>query len=129
MEQMNHKRVVVLGTSGSGKTTLARKIAARYNIKHIELDLLYWNAGWKPTPMPDFLQKINKAVQENESWVICGNYNEAKQITLPRATDIVWLNYPLRINLWQALKRSVKRIFTKEESFPGCPETRAHLLL
>jgi adenylate kinase family enzyme len=125
---MIERRVVVLGTSGSGKTTLARKIATQLNVRHIELDVLYWNAGWTPTPMPEFLQKIRVTIAESESWVICGNYNVAKQITLPKATDIVWLDYPIYVNLWRAFIRSVKRILNKEESFTGCKETVAHLL-
>src|SRR6476620_7891385 len=78
--------------------------------------------------MPEFLGKIEKAIAANDSWVICGNYNVAKKITLPVATDIIWLNYPLYTNLWRAFKRSVKRIIYKEESFKGCPETWRHLL-
>ena len=124
---MEIKRIVVLGTSGSGKTTLARNVAERYGIKHIELDLLFWKPGWATAAIPEFTQEIKKAIAENESWVICGNYDEAKRLTLPIATDIIWLNYPLYVNLWRALKRSIKRIITKEESFPGCPETFAHL--
>jgi adenylate kinase family enzyme len=125
---MIDKRVVVLGTSGSGKTTLAQKIATQLNVPHIELDILYWNAGWTPTPMPEFLQKMKVAITENESWVICGNYNVAKQITLPNATDIIWLDYPIFINLWRAFTRSVKRVWSGKESFPGCKETVVHLL-
>ena len=70
---------------------------------------------------------MEREINQNESWVICGNYNVAKQITLPQATDIIWLNYPLRINLWRALIRSLKRIFLKEEPFNGCPETVSHV--
>lgn len=117
------KRVVILGTSSSGKTTLAKKIAEEQGIQRIELDQLYWQPNWVPTPMPEFLQKIEKELNSYESWVICGNYNVAKNLTLPRATHIIWLNYPLRINLWRGFKRSVKRIIRNENSFEGCKES------
>jgi adenylate kinase family enzyme len=124
---MSYKRVVVLGTSGSGKTTLANRIAARLNVAHIELDVLYWNANWTPTPMPQFLQKIRVAISENKNWVICGNYNIAKQVTLPQATDIIWLDYPLYINIWRAFIRSAKGILKQEERFYGCSDSLTRL--
>ncbi|HRG88651.1 MAG TPA: hypothetical protein PLW44_06485 [Chitinophagales bacterium] len=126
---MKNKRIVVVGTSGSGKTTLARKLAAKHNIPHIELDVLYWQPGWVETPMPEFIGKIETALHENTDWVICGNYNVAKNITLPAATDIVWLDTPLYVNLWRVLKRSVVRWLTGKESFAGCPETFSHIFL
>lgn len=125
---MRNRRIVVLGTSGSGKTTVAKKIATHYGIKHIELDVLYWNPDWVATPMPEFLQKIKQAISEQESWVVCGNYNVAKQVTLPCSTDIIWLDYPLHVNLWRAFKRSVRRILKSEVPFNGCRETFSHLL-
>lgn len=116
-------RVVVLGTSGSGKTTLASDIAKHHKIKHIELDVLYWNPGWQPTPMPVFLEKIQQQLNENSNWVVCGNYNQAKQITLPQATHIIWLDYALHLNLWRVFIRSLQRILGGGEPFKGCPET------
>jgi adenylate kinase family enzyme len=123
-----NKRIVILGTSGSGKTTLARKLAALHGIKHIELDVLYWKPGWTQTPMPEFLSKIEQAISENDNWVICGNYNVAKKLTLPKATDIIWLNTPLYLNLWRVFSRSVVRIIKKEDPFEGCKETWTHLI-
>lgn len=126
---MKNRRIVVVGTSGSGKTTLARKLAAKHNIPHIELDVLYWQPGWVETPMPEFIGKIEKALHENNEWVICGNYNDARKLTLPAATHIIWLDTPLYLNLWRVLKRSLVRWLTKEESFAGCPETFSHIFL
>lgn len=126
---MKNRRIVVVGTSGSGKTTLARKLAAKHNIPHIELDVLYWQPGWVETPMPEFIGKIEKALHENNEWVVCGNYNDARKLTLPAATHIIWLDTPLYLNLWRVLKRSLVRWLTKEESFAGCPETFSHIFL
>lgn len=121
--QMASARIAIVGTSGSGKTTLAKLIAGKKNIPRIELDELYWQPNWVGTPEAEFHEKIKQAVAASDSWVLCGNYNAAKNITLPVATDIIWLNYPLHKNLWQGLKRSLKRIITGEEPFKGCKET------
>lgn len=120
---MPNNRIVILGTSASGKTTLAQKIAAKKCIPHFQLDVLFWKPGWTETPRKEFHDKIKQAIATNNSWVICGNYNSAKQITLPVATDIIWLNYPLYKNLWRGLKRSVQRILSDGEPFAGCKET------
>lgn len=116
-------RVVIVGTSCSGKTTLAKAIAAKANIPHIELDVLYWKPGWVGTSEIDFHEKIKQAITASDSWVLSGNYNAAKGITLPIATDIVWLNYPLYKNLWWGVKRSLQRIVSNKEVFEGCKET------
>lgn len=126
---MENKRIVIVGTSGSGKTTLARRLAAKHGIPHIELDVLYWQPGWVETPMPEFIGKIEKVLHENTDWVICGNYNDARKLTLPAATHIIWLDTPLYLNLWRVLKRSVVRWLTQKESFAGCPETFSHIFL
>lgn len=120
---MAASRIAIVGTSGSGKTTLAKLLADKKGIPRIELDELYWQPNWVGTPEAEFHKKIRNAISASDSWVICGNYNAAKQITLPAATDIIWLNYPLYKNLWQGFKRSVKRIITGEEPFKGCKET------
>ncbi len=120
---MQVHRIVIVGTSGSGKTTLAKKIAGNKNISRIELDVLFWNPNWIETPQKEFHEKIKQAVLTTESWILCGNYNAAKQITLPLATDIIWLNFPLYINLWRGLKRSMQRLLSGTESFAGCSET------
>jgi hypothetical protein len=74
--------------------------------------------------MEEFIEKIKHQISANPNgWVICGNYNVAKQITLPAATHIIWLNYPLYKNLWRGLKRSVKRILSNQNAFNGCRET------
>ena len=35
-------KIIVVGTMCAGKTTLARKIAKELDLKHIEIDQLYW---------------------------------------------------------------------------------------
>lgn len=39
------KRIIILGMSGAGKTTLAKAIAAKCDIKHIEMDAIRHHAN------------------------------------------------------------------------------------
>ncbi len=117
-------RISVLGTSGSGKTTLAKKLAAKYGLHHIELDALYWHPGWVGTPMDEFAEKVKQEMTKHDQWIICGNYNVIKNITLPQATAIIWLKLPLYKVFWRGLKRSLKRSLGKnKEIFEGCYES------
>jgi adenylate kinase family enzyme len=42
------KRIASVGVTGSGKTTLARRLSEQHCIPRVELDTLYWKAGWQP---------------------------------------------------------------------------------
>ena len=65
------QRIIVIGTSCSGKTTLALKLAAKFDIPHIELDQLYWLPEWKQRPADEFRPLVQEAVAA-ERWISCG---------------------------------------------------------
>lgn len=113
-------RIVVVGTSGSGKTTLAKQIASCLKMPHIELDSLHWDANW--TEAPDFVQRVDRATA-SDRWVIDGNYRKASHLSWARARHIIWLDYPLRINLWRITHRTLRRAITKKELWNGNRES------
>lgn len=115
-------RIAVVGTSCSGKTTLASRIAHALKIPHVELDSLHWGPDWQPRPAEDFRQDV-EAAAIGESWVIDGNYRSVRDILWPRATHLIWLNYPFAIVFWRALARTLKRIVTQEMLSSGNRET------
>lgn len=113
-------RVAVIGTSGSGKTVFARELARILNRHHIELDMLHWGPSW--TPRPDFASLVEDAVA-GDTWVLDGNYSSVRHLVWPRATAIVWLNYPFHIVFSRALSRTVRRLLTREVLFAGNTES------
>ena len=115
-------RVSVVGTSCSGKTTLAKRISSACNIPHVELDLIHWLPNWTPRPIDEFREAV-RAAASADKWVIDGNYSKVRDLTWPRATDVVWLNLPFSTVFRRALTRTAKRILTGEEVFPGSRET------
>jgi adenylate kinase family enzyme len=120
-------RVAVIGTSASGKTTFAARLAHRLGSVHVELDQLHWLPGWEMRPLDDFRELVRQ-VAAGERWVIDGNYGKVRDIIWPRATHIVWLNYPLHVVFWHALKRTLHRVVTKEELYSGNRETWRSML-
>ena len=122
MDVTQPKRVVVVGTGCSGKTTFSRALALKLQVQHIELDALYWKADWTPTPKDDF-RSLVKQVVAPETWVMDGNFSVVRDITWPRATTLIWLNYPFRVVAWRALGRTFRRVFGRQILWSGNKET------
>ncbi len=116
------KRISVVGTSCSGKTTFAKNLAQILNVKHIELDAVYWLPDWVERPSDEFLGLVEEATA-NDSWVSDGNYTRAREIVWGRATAIVWLNYSFPRTFYRALKRTTRRILSGEAMWSGNRET------
>lgn len=108
------QRILILGKSGSGKTTLARHLSTLLSIPHIELDTLFWNPGWTKTPPLLMRQKVDTLVTPHGSWVVDGNYRAYADITWQRAELIIWLDFPIVVNLWRLVCRSVWRMWSRE---------------
>lgn len=112
------RRINVVGTSCSGKTTLARELARRLDVPHVELDALFWGPNWTPVPTERFRSRLSAAL-EPDRWVADGGYAPVRDITWKRADTIVWLDYPLRLVLVRWARRTVVRIRSREEFWPG----------
>lgn len=112
------QRVVVVGVSGSGKTTFARELADRTGAPHVELDSLWHDAGWT-TPTPeDFRSRVSEATA-GETWVVDGNYGDARAIVWARATDVVWLDVARWTGLQRVVRRTAWRVITRQVIWNG----------
>ncbi len=117
------KRVVVIGTTGAGKSTLAERLAGRLGGDFVDLDALHWGPNWTVPPIAAFRQRVEEALS-GERWAVAGNYSVARDIVWGRADTLIWLDYPLPLILWRLLRRTVRRVFTREELWNG---NREHL--
>lgn len=113
-------KITIIGTSCSGKTTLANRLSQKLIIPHIELDQLHWQENW--TINPDFINEVETATSK-PAWVIDGNYTKVRQQIWNNADTIIWLNYSFPLVFFRALKRSYKRVVSKEKLFGGNIET------
>lgn len=113
-------RIVVSGTTGSGKTTLAAALAERIGSHLIDLDELHWGPDW--SPRPTFRDDLDSATQAAR-WVASGNYSAVRDLTWGRADTIVWLDYPAPLVFWRLIRRTLRRLWTKERLFGGNVET------
>jgi len=115
-------RAVVIGTSGSGKTTFARALASMLGVPHIELDSIHWLPGWTPRDHDELRGLVKEAVS-HDRWVLDGNYRGLRDLIWPRATAIIWLNYPFSLVFWRSLRRTLKRIVQRQELYSGNRES------
>ena len=97
-------------------------MASSMAVPHVQLDELAFLPDWVERPTDEFCMLIDQATQ-GDRWVACGNYTRARPTLWPKATDIVWLNYPFRIVYGRAIRRTFHRTFTREELYAGNRES------
>jgi adenylate kinase family enzyme len=116
------RRVAVVGTSCSGKTTLAAALARTLGCDHVELDALHWLPDWVERPTEEFRELTEDAVA-GECWTVDGNYSRVRDLVWERATHVVWLNYGFPVVFFRALRRTLRRVATREELYSGNRES------
>ncbi len=107
------RRLVVVGTTGSGKTTLARELSRILGVTHVELDAYRHGPNWRETPDDLFREQLADALR-GDRWVADGNYSVARDVVWPRATALVWIDYPIRVPLWRLFWRTLRRGVTRQ---------------
>jgi adenylate kinase family enzyme len=121
-------KIAVIGTSGSGKSTFAKDAASILRVSYIEQDKLFWLPNWTPRSKDDFKSLLEPKIAE-KSWTICGNHSAFQKEILRSATHIVWLDYKIHIIYFRAIKRTLRRVFLKEECCNGNIETFRHAFM
>ncbi len=119
--RLTPQRISVVGTIGSGKTTFARKTSKLLGVSHIELDALHWEPNWVEAPNDLFRERVKQSLQGG-SWVVDGNYHQVRDIVWSRADTVVWLDYPFRTIMGRLVKRTLRRVFTREKLWNGNQE-------
>ncbi len=121
-------RISVIGSSGSGKTTVARALAERLAIPYLELDAVFHQPGWVARPDEEF-RSIVFDFAKGDRWVIDGNYTShgVAQVVWPRADTIVWLDPPRRVVMTRVVRRTLRRVITREELWNGNREPWTNL--
>ncbi|MGM1028668.1 MAG: adenylate kinase [Actinomycetota bacterium] len=116
------RRVVCFGASGSGKSTMATALGERLGLPVAQLDDLCWDPGWIEVPTQEQRRRALPIVGSDE-WVIDALRSAIAQDAWPRIDVIVGLDYPRAVSLSRLLRRTWRRIRTRELVCNGNVET------
>ena len=105
----------MIGNTGSGKTTFSRALAQQLGVPHVELDALNWKSGWVIASHDEIRAQVEEVLL-GHGWVIDGNYHDPLGSTvLDQADEIVWLDLPFATTFWWLLRRTLRRLRTREQ--------------
>ena len=104
------KRVLILGRAASGKSCLARTLGELTGLPVIELDKVFWQPQLQALP-PDKWASVQNRLIQNPCWIMDGDLGPYDVIeSRMRAADtIIFLDFPLLICAWRAMRRSRER--------------------
>jgi adenylate kinase family enzyme len=92
MTEVGVKRIALTGASGNGKTTLAGELAGSMSLPFLHLD------GASPAQASDLIA--------SDRWVTDATHTRALgDLVLARTQMLAWLDLPLALILWRALRR------------------------
>ena len=116
------RRILLYGVTGSGKSTLARALAEVTGLPWTDVDAHTWRPGW--VAVPDEEQRALFAeVCARDEWVLDTAYRQWREPIVARAELIVALDYSRWVSLQRLLRRTVKRLITREAVCNGNVES------
>jgi len=118
----------VVGTSGAGKTTFARRLAERLEVPHLELDAVFWDAGWTFRDLDEAQALIRSFVADADGWVADGNWRSRLGGLLADADAIVWLDYSRPVVMGRVVRRTLSRGLRRTQLWHGNRESLTNLL-
>ena len=111
-------KIQIIGYCGSGKSTLAKKLGLFYNIPYLHLDNVQFYGDWQERTIEQQNEIVNKFLQENENWIIDGNYSKVSPIRFEISDITIFLNYN-RFYCYKMCKRRYK--LYKDSHRESCP--------
>jgi adenylate kinase family enzyme len=110
------ERVLVAGSPGAGKTTPARRLTARLDLTHTEMDALFHGPGW--VPRQEFEADVD-ALLASGRWVTEYQYRLVQPRLLAAADAVVWLDHPRPLAAARLVRRTLARALGRQERYNG----------
>ena len=86
-------KIQIMGYSGSGKSTLGKKLSEHYKIPVLHLDNTHFYGDWQERSDEEQEAIITKFIDENESWIVDGNYRRVCKRRFQECDLLIFLNY------------------------------------
>jgi adenylate kinase family enzyme len=117
------QRVLFHGVTGSGKTSAAHAYAIATGVPEFSADDdVGWLPGWEGRAIAD-QYRIAATIAGQDRWVLDSAYSSWRDIILARAELIVFLDYPRSLSLGRLIRRTIRRIISKDQVCNGNTET------
>ncbi len=118
--------MLIVGNSGTGKSTLAARLATEWDLNHVELDdLRFVGPDWEQAPPDELTRRFNEAIRATRR-VVAGNVNQKHWWN--RNDLVIWLDLPTRVWLPRLVRRSWRRVRTREVLWGGSVERARDVL-
>jgi adenylate kinase family enzyme len=107
MKKNSPAKIHIIGSVGSGKTTLGKKLSAKLNIVHYELD----NVVWQRYETGDVRRSVKERdeylqwITRSDAWIIEGVHYEWVQDSFENADIIILLNPTYATRIFRIMKR------------------------
>lgn len=119
------RRIRIVGVSGSGKSHLAARVAQRTGLPRLDLDEVFWDAGWTFRDLEEARAIVREfAAAHRDGWVSDGNWTSRLDGLLDPGTEdgadvMVWLDHPRPLVMRRVITRTLRRGLRREELWHG----------
>ena len=92
----------------------------------MELDAIFHQPGWTELSAGEFQARVDEATTSG-SWVVDGNYSVVRDVVWDKADTVVWFDLPYATVLARTVRRTLRRVVTREELWNGNKEPYSNL--
>jgi adenylate kinase family enzyme len=125
LDNLANKRIWIIGHSASGKSSLAWMLhqigGQKQPVLHIDhIRFKKDTRTFENRPRAEIHESLQEFISENElCWIIEGviGYTPSNEVLNDKTEVLIWLEYPLYVNLWRVIKRSSIRTWTGTKLF------------
>ena len=114
-------RIQIIGYSGSGKSTLARRLGELYGLPVLHLDAVQFYGNWNERSLEEQNALVQKFLEQNEGWVIDGNYARVCPQRFAMADACIFLDFA-RVPCLAACLHRWRKYRGKARPSLGCEE-------
>jgi len=96
-------KIIIVGNSGSGKTWMSERMARLLGIRHITLDVIFWEAGgYNRKRDAHEIQADLKEIQNSSTWLVEGVFGHLVDVLMAFTDTLIYMDLP-----WEECKKNL----------------------
>ena len=112
------RRILVIGCPGSGKSTFSKRLAKKLNYPILHLDRIFHIDNYNQISREQLLKKIKDFIDQNENFIIDGNYTGSLAYRLQFSDTVFYFDIPSNICLRNVIYR-IEHNLPRDDIAPG----------